>query len=68
MLRQPIIRAELDSILKDLISLTYDYSTALNAHKVLEQIVEIQCMIARSTEISPNIDNSMLRVANTIQN
>ena len=70
MLRQPIIRAELDSILKDLIPLTYDYSTALNAHKVLEQIVEIQCMIARSTDygLSQNIDKSMLRIANTIEN
>ena len=40
-LRQPLIRAQLDNILNDLIHLTYDHSTALSAHKLLEKIVEI---------------------------
>jgi hypothetical protein len=42
-LGQPIIRAELDSIIKDFIPYTYEYSTAPIAHKLLEQIVDIQC-------------------------
>ena len=44
-LRQPILRAELDNILNDLKPLTYEYSTANSAHKILEQIVDIQCEI-----------------------
>jgi serine/threonine protein kinase len=35
-LRYPLIRAELDNIFNDLIPLTYNYSTALSAHLVLE--------------------------------
>jgi len=65
-LRYPIVRAELDNILKDLVTLTYDYPTAMSAHLVLEQIVEIQCMIAKSTDYGLAVtDPSLLRVANT---
>ena len=66
MLRQPIVRAELNNILNDLIPLTFDFSTAASAHKVLEEIVEIQCMLAKSTDYGlPMIDESKLKVANT---
>ena len=40
-LRYPIVREELNNILKDLVPLTYDYPTAMNAHLVLEQVIEI---------------------------
>jgi len=49
-LRQPIIRAELDNIIKDFIPLTKEYSTAPSAHNLLEQIVDIQCEISHSTD------------------
>jgi hypothetical protein len=66
-LRYPIIRRELDNILKDLIPLTYDYPTALSTHLVLEQVIEIQCMLAKSTDDYgfAVTDESLLRVANT---
>ena len=52
--------------MNDLIPLTYEYSTADSAHKVLEQIVEIQCTLAKSTDYGlPMVDYSLLRVANT---
>jgi hypothetical protein len=52
--------------LNDLIPLTFDFSTAPSAHQVLEQIVEIQCMLAKSTDYGlPMIDESKLKVANT---
>ena len=52
--------------MNDLIPLTHEYSTADSAHKVLEQIVEIQCTLAKSTDYGlPMIDKSLLRVANT---
>jgi hypothetical protein len=64
-LRQPIVRAELTNILNDLVPLTFDFSTAPSAHKVLEQIVEIQCMLAKSTDYGlPIIDKKLLRVSN----
>jgi hypothetical protein len=50
--------------LNEFIPLTYVYSTAGNAHKVLEQIVEIQCILAKSTDYGLSGD-SVLRVANT---
>jgi hypothetical protein len=66
-MRQPIVRAELDNILNDFIPLTYKYSTAHSAHKLLEQIVEIQCMLAISPDYRlPMIDKSKLKVANTL--
>jgi serine/threonine protein kinase len=40
-LRYPLIRAELANILNDLIPLTYEYPTAVSAHPVLEQVIEI---------------------------
>jgi hypothetical protein len=40
-LRQTIIREELDNIVKDFIPLSKEYSTAPAAHKSLEQIVDI---------------------------
>jgi hypothetical protein len=65
-LRYPIIRRELDNILKEFIPLTYDYSTALSSHLVLEQVIEIQCMLAKSTDYGLTVtDESLLRVANT---
>jgi hypothetical protein len=65
-LRQPIVRAELDNILNDFIPLTYKYSTALSTHKLLEQIVEVQFLLAISTDYGfLLIDKSKLRVANT---
>jgi hypothetical protein len=53
--------------LKDLIPLTYDYPTALSTHLVLEQVTEIQCMLAKSTDDYgfAVTDESLLRVANT---
>jgi hypothetical protein len=50
--------------LNEFIPLTYVYSTAGNAHKVLEQIVEIQCILAKSTDYGLSGD-SVLKVANT---
>jgi hypothetical protein len=66
-LRYPVVRAELDNILNDLIPLTYDYPTAMSAHLVLEQVVEIQCMLAKSTDDYglQLTDQSLVRVANT---
>jgi hypothetical protein len=66
-LRYPIVRAELDHILKDLIPLTYEYPTALSTHLVLEQVIEIQCMLAESTDDYglTLTDESLLIVANT---
>jgi serine/threonine protein kinase len=66
-LRYPPVRAELDNILKDLVPLTYNYSTAMRAHMVLEQVIEIQCMLAKSTDDYglTVTDPSLLRVANT---
>ena len=63
-LRQPIVRAELDNILNDLKPLTYEYSTANSTHKILEQIVDIKCEITTDNGL-PMIDQSLLRVANT---
>ena len=39
----------------------------MSAHLVLEQVVEIQCMLAKSTDDYglPLTDQSLLRVANT---
>jgi hypothetical protein len=49
-----------------MIPLTYRYQTANSAHKVLEQIVEVQCLLAISTDYGLQlIDKSKLRVANT---
>ena len=50
--------------MNDFIPLTYVYSTAGSAHKVLEQIVEIQCMLAKSTDYGLS-DDCVLRVVNT---
>ncbi len=66
MLRQPIVRAELERIVTDFIPLTFNYTTAVTAHKVLEQIVVIQCSLAKRSDYGlPMIDKSLLRVANT---
>ena len=64
MLRYSIIRAELDNIVKDFIPQTFTYPTAINAHKVLEKIVEIHCMLATSTDYGLNVEYK-LRVAKT---
>ena len=65
-MRYPIVRAELENILNDLIPLTFEYPSAISAHPVLEQVIEIQCMLSKSTDYGlPLIDLSLLRVANT---
>jgi serine/threonine protein kinase len=66
-LRYPLVRKELENILNDLVPLTYDYSTAMSTHLVLEQVIEIQCMLAKSTDDYglAVTDPSLLRVANT---
>ena len=66
-LRYPIVRAELGNILKDFIPLTYNYKTALSTHPVLEQVIEIQCMLAKSTDEYglAVTDESLIRVAKT---
>jgi serine/threonine protein kinase len=67
LLRHPLVRAELDNILKDFIPLTYIYQTALSTHLVIEQVVEIQCMLAKSTDDYgfAVTDESLIRVAKT---
>jgi hypothetical protein len=65
-LRYPIVRAELKNILNDFLPLTYDYPTAMTAHLVLEQVIEIQCMLAKSTDYGLTVtDPFLIRVANT---
>jgi hypothetical protein len=66
-LRYPLVRKELENILNDLLPLTYNYSTAMSTHLVLEQVIEIQCMLAKSTDDYglTVTDPSLLRVANT---
>jgi serine/threonine protein kinase len=66
-LRFPLVREELDNILNDFLPLTYDYSTATSAHLILEQVVEIQCMLSKSTDDYglAVTDPSLIRVANT---
>jgi hypothetical protein len=65
-LRYPIVRAELNNILNDFVPLTYDYPTAMTAHLVLEQVIEIQCMLSKSTDYGLTVtDPSLIRVANT---
>jgi hypothetical protein len=65
-LRYPIVRAELNNILNDFVPLTFDYPTAMTAHLVLEQVIEIQCELAKSTDFGLTVtDPSLIRVANT---
>ena len=65
-LRYPLIKAELGNIMNDLLSLTYDYPTAMTAHLLLEQVVDIQCMLAKSADYGLILTNiSLLRVAST---
>ncbi len=66
MFRYPIVRAELDNILNDFIPQTFNYPTAIIAHKVLDQIVEIQCSLVKWCDYGlPMIDKSKLRVSIT---
>jgi hypothetical protein len=53
--------------LNDFLPLTYDYPTAMSAHLVLEQVIEIQCMLSKSTDdFGLTVTNpSLIRVANT---
>jgi serine/threonine protein kinase len=65
-LRYPLVRSELTNILNDFLPLTYNYPTAMSALLVLEQVIEIQCMLAKSTDYGlPLINPSLIRVANT---
>jgi serine/threonine protein kinase len=66
-LRYPLVRAELDNILKDLLPLTQSFSTAMSVHLVLEQVLDIQCMLVKSSDDYglKVTDPSLLRVANT---
>ena len=66
-MRYPIVRTELGNILKDFVPLTFNYPTAMSAHLVLEQVIEIQCMLAKSTDYELAVTNpSLLRVSNTL--
>jgi hypothetical protein len=56
-LRYPIVRAELDNILKEWISLTYVYETAVIAHPVLEQVIEIQVALALTTDYGVSLND-----------
>ena len=52
--------------MSDFIPLTFNYATAVTAHKVLEQIVVMECSLAKSCDYGlAMIDKSLLRVANT---
>ena len=52
--------------MSDFIPLTFNYTTAVTYHKVLEQIVVIQCSLAKWSDYGlAMIDKSLLRVANT---
>ena len=63
---RPLLRAEIENIMNDFIALTKEKSIAVSAHKVLEQVVDIQCMYAKITDYGqPMIDESLIRVANT---
>jgi serine/threonine protein kinase len=65
-LRHQLVRAELTNILNDFVPLTYNYPTAMTAHLVLEQVIEIQCELAKSTDYGLTVsDPSLIRVANT---
>jgi hypothetical protein len=65
-LRYPVVRAELTNILNDFLPLTYNYPTSMSAHLVIEQVIEIQCMLAKSTDYGLFVtDPSLIRVANT---
>jgi serine/threonine protein kinase len=65
-LRYPLVRAELTNILNDFVPLTYNYPTAMTAHFVLEQVIEIKCILAKSTDYGLTVtDPSLIRVANT---
>jgi hypothetical protein len=65
-LRYPQVRAELGNILSDFLPLTYNYPTAMSAHLILEQVIEIQYMLAKSTDYGLTVtDPSLIRVANT---
>jgi hypothetical protein len=67
-LRHPIVKAELDNILNDFVPLTYEFTTASSAHKVIEQIVEIQCLLATSTDNGLRmINEELIKVANTTE-
>ena len=65
--RYPLIRAELNKIMNDFIPLTYSYSTSEKAHMVLEKVIEIQWIIARTPfyNLAVPLDKSVLRIANT---
>jgi len=66
--RHPKVRGELENIMKDFIPLTFEYSTAPAAHKVLGQVVEILCHLGKSSDYGlPMITKSLLRVANTYE-
>jgi hypothetical protein len=65
-LRYPIVRAELDNILKDFLPLAYTYPTAMSCHLVLEQLIMIQCMLAKTPDYGLTVnDSSLVRVATT---
>jgi hypothetical protein len=60
------VRAELDNILNDFLPLTFNYPTAMTAHLLLEQVIEIQCELLKSTDYGLFVtDPSLIKVANT---
>ena len=64
-LREPIVRAELNKIMNDFIELTKSYETSEQAHMFLEKVVEIQWVIVRTPYYGLVVDKSLLRIANT---
>jgi hypothetical protein len=50
--------------MNDLLPLTHKYETAVSAHKILEQIIDLQCMIAKSTFYrQPKSNDTVLKIA-----
>jgi hypothetical protein len=53
--------------MKDFLPLTYELETAVSTHMLLEQIVEVQCMLANQTDDYgfKMTKSTVLRIANT---
>jgi hypothetical protein len=49
----------------DLIPLTRDYSTSASAHAILEKIIEIQCMLAKSVDYGLEMSTPQFNISNT---
>jgi hypothetical protein len=49
----------------DFLPLTRDYSTSGSAHAILEKILDIQCMLAKSLDYNLEISTPLLILSNT---